>query len=114
MSLFTKHSTPMGHAKFSTNSLFLATDLLSGMFYCDITDRLPFISMKGNTHMNINNHIKIRLFGEKHWNRFTEMMTLTYWGSLHLPETEWYTNFISAVKRIYEMSFPLLKFLCHE
>ena len=36
--------------KFSTNNLFLATDLLSGMFYCDITDHLPcFISMKVNT-----------------------------------------------------------------
>ena len=42
--------------KFSTNNLFLANDLLSGMFYCDITDHLLcFISMKGNTHMNMNN-----------------------------------------------------------
>ena len=52
--------------KFSTNNLFLGTDLLSGMIYCDITDHLPyFISMKGNTHMNMNNCPKIRLFGEK-------------------------------------------------
>ena len=55
---------------FSTNNLFLATDLLSGMFYCDITDHLPcFISMKGNTHMNMNNRPNIRLFGEKNCNR---------------------------------------------
>ena len=45
---------------FSTNNLFLATDLLSGMFYCDITDHLPcFISMKGNTHINMNNRPNI-------------------------------------------------------
>ena len=36
------------------------------------------------------------------------MMTLTDWDSLYLPETDWYTAFISTVKRIYEMSFPLV------
>ena len=51
--------------KCSTNNLFSATDLLSGMFYCDITGHRPcFVSMKGNTHMNMNNRPKIR-FGEK-------------------------------------------------
>ena len=92
--------------KFLTNNLFLATDLLSGMFYCDITDHLPrFISMKGNTHMNMNNRPNIRLFGEKNCNKFTEIMTLTDWDSLYLPETDWYTAFISTVKKINEMSF---------
>ena len=30
-------------------------------------------------------------------------MTLTDWDSLYLAETDWYTAFISTVKRIYEM-----------
>ena len=35
-------------------------------------------------------------------------MTLTDLDSLYLPETDWYTAFISTVKRIYEMPFSLV------
>ena len=59
--------------------------------------------MKGNTHLNMNNRPKIGLFGERNCNKFTEMMTLVDWDSLYLPETDWYTAFISTVKRIYEI-----------
>ena len=45
---------------------------------------------------------------KKNCNKFTEMMTLTDWDSLYLPETDWYTALISTVKRIYEMAFPLV------
>ena len=36
-------------------------------------------------------------------------MNLNDWGSLYLPETDWYTAFISTVERIYEMSIPLVR-----
>ena len=36
-------------------------------------------------------------------------MNLNDWGSLYLPETDWYTAFISTVKIIYEMSIPLVR-----
>ena len=107
--LDTSYGIDLMFVKFSANNLFLATDLLSAMFYCDITDHLPcFISIKGNTHMNMNNRPKIRLFDEKNCNKFTELMTLTDWDSLYLAETDWKTAFISTVKRNYEMSFPLV------
>ena len=58
--------------------------------------------------MNMNNRPKIRLHSEKNCNKFTEMITLTDRDLLYLPETDWYTAFVSTVKRIYEMSFPLV------
>ena len=118
---YSPYSTPMRLTDFSatridhifvkiaTNNFLLTIDLLPGVFYCDITDHLPcFISMKGNTHMNINIRPKIRIFGKKDCNKFTEMMTLTDWNSLYLSEADWYTAFTSTVKIIYEMSFPLV------
>ena len=48
-----------------TNNLFLTIDLFSGMFYCDITDHIPFYVYERNTHRNIDNRPKIMPFGEK-------------------------------------------------
>ena len=61
--------------RFAKNSRLQPTNTLSGMFYCDITDHLPcFVSLKCNLCVDNANRPKVRLFGDKNWRKFKELM----------------------------------------
>ena len=85
-------------------------DILSGIFYSDISDHLPcFISFKINNPVKMNNRPFTRLYGEAQCNAFKENMNSFLWESLYVPGEDWYTNFIVAIKAIFEKSFPLVR-----
>ena len=95
--------------KYAKNSRLQPTSTLSGMFYCDITDHLPcFVSLKSNLYVDNANRPKVRLFGDKNWIKFKELMESYDWNTLYLSSTDLYRSFISIVKRFYEISFPMV------
>ena len=57
-------------------SCAMYSDILTGMLYCDISDHLPcFVSLKCTDYINMNERKKVRLYGERKYQRSMEKMT---------------------------------------
>jgi hypothetical protein len=96
--------------KFSTKNLALINECLSGLFYCDISDHLPcFLSVKCQTHIDLRNRPKIRLYGDINGRNFVTSMQSTDWNALFTPDNDWYDAFLLKLKHIYNSCFPLVR-----
>ena len=88
--------------KFTRQELVNAADVISGMFYFDMTDHLPcFLSIKSKYNPSNTAKPKVRLFGDRNCCKFREMMSTYDWSSLYICNNDWYSAFISVVKRLY-------------
>lgn len=87
------------------------SNMISGIFYCDISDHLPcFTSIWHNLHHNPHIRPYRRIFGHKNCTAFMSKMESENWQLIYRDENEdWYSRFINTVLRIYESSFPLVK-----
>ena len=95
--------------KFTRQELVNASDVISGMFYCDMTDHLPcFLSIKSKYNPSNTAKPNVRLFGDRNCSKFREMMSTYDWNSLYICNNDWYSAFISVVKRLYLSCFPLV------
>ena len=105
----TSHSaTCIDHIFFKQSTPSL--DSVSGIFYCDISDHLPcFISIVSGKACNNSKRPLIRLFSEKNNNIFIERMNAMNWDEIYTPDIDWCEAFVVNVKRIYELSFPLVQ-----
>ena len=83
-------------------------EILSGMFYCDISDHLPcFLSLLWQ-RATYNNPPLIRIFGEKNILKFKRSMIDEHWEDIYTDGTDWFAQFISVVKNKFEMNFPMV------
>ena len=93
--------------RFAKNHKSKLNQIMSGIFYCDITDHLPcFLSIK----IKLSNILKrplTRIFGDRNCTRFIEAM-----GNENLHSVFWYSIFVAKVKQKYESSFPLIQISC--
>ena len=85
-------------------------NILSGLFYRDITDHLPcFTSIKHNRTCCIGERPMTRLFGEKNSNYFVQRMEAENWNEIYSEGGGYYTKFITVVLRIFQQSFPVVR-----
>ena len=85
-----------------------ASDVISGMFYCSISDHFPcFLSIESK-HISPNiDKLMVTLFGDRNISHFKELMGTYVWNCLYIPNIDWYCAFISVVKRLYLSCFLL-------
>ena len=77
-------------------------NILSGLFYCDISDHLPcFTSIKHNRTCCIGERPMTRLFGEKNSTSFVQRMEAENWNEIYSEGGNYYTKFITVVLRIF-------------
>ena len=95
--------------RFAKNHKSQLNQVMSGIFYCDITDHLPcFLSIK----IKLSNNLKrllTRIFGDRNCTRFIEAMGNENWDSVFTTDSDWYSIFVAKVKQKYESSFPLIQ-----
>ena len=85
-------------------------NILSGLFYCDISDHLPcFTSIKHNRTSCIGERPMTRLFGEKNSTSFVQRMEAENWNEIYSEGGDYYTKFITVVLRIFQQSFPVVR-----
>ena len=85
-------------------------NILSGLFYCDISDNLPcFTSIKHNRTCCIGERPMTRLFGEKNSTSFVQRMEAENWNEIYSEGGDYYTKFITVVLRIFQQSFPVVR-----
>ena len=86
-------------------------DLISGILYCDLSDHLPcFVSMcVGSNVKDIHNRPMTRLFGERQCQSFVNSMAVYDWDVLYNDSNDFYATFITAVKEIFDASFPYVR-----
>ena len=81
-------------------------NILSGLFYCDISDHLPsFVSIKHNKICSKDERPMTRLFGEKNMANFVRGMETENWNKIYINGGNYYTQFITIVFRIFQRSF---------
>ena len=102
----TSHSaTLIDHVFIRTPSKEIET--VSGIFYASISDHLPnFVSLKCIKSITNQNRPMVRLYGTKQCNKFVSSMESFDWEVLYRDNNDIYQNFVSAVYRIFECSFP--------
>ena len=87
-----------------------AVNMISGLFYCDISDHLPcFISIKHNRQCNAGERPLTRLFGEKNSAVFVQKMETQNWDDIYSNTEDYYNKFITAVIHIFQQSFPVVR-----
>ena len=85
-------------------------NIISGLFYCDISDHLPnFISIKHNRTCCKDEKPLTRLFGEKNTASFMQRMGRENWNDIYTGDGDYYSKFITVVLRIYQQSFPIVR-----
>ena len=84
-------------------------EILSGMFYCDISDHLPFFLALLCQRATNNNRPLIRIFGEKNILKFKISMIEENWEDIYTDGTDWFAQFISVVKNKFETNFPMVR-----
>ena len=85
-------------------------NILSGLFYCDISDHLPsFVSIKHNNTCRKDERPITRLFGEKNMANFVRGMETENWNEIYINGGDYYTKFITIVLRIFQQSFPVVR-----
>ena len=86
-------------------------NILSGLFYCDISDHLPsFVSMKHNKICSKDERLMTILFGEKNMVNFVRGMETENWNEIYINGGDYYTKFITIVLRIFQRSFPVFRY----
>ena len=84
--------------------------IISGLFYCDISDHLPnFISIKHNRTCCKDERPMTRLFGEKNTASFVQRMETENWNDIYTGDCDYYSKFIIVVLRLYQQSFPIVR-----
>ena len=92
------------------NKKIKPADIASGLLFKDITDHPPcFISIKCGNHNTKMSRPLTRVFGDKNCQRFIESMQAENWQALYEPDADWYSRFITVVKRKFETCFPLVR-----
>ena len=86
-------------------------NIMSGLFYCEITDHLPcFLSLKFEKYNRMDERPMTRLFGEKNCAIFVQKMQSQNWNEIYYDTgEETYDKFISTVQNIYQQEFPLVR-----
>ena len=85
-------------------------NILSGLFYCDISDHLPsFVSIKHNKTCCKDERPITWLFGEKNMANFVRGMETENWNEIYINGGDYYTKFITIVLRIFQQSFPVVR-----
>ena len=83
--------------------------IYAGIFFSDISDHLPcFVSFAFNKPGHTKRPLT-RLFGESNCQKFVNHMTNENWDVIYNSHGDWYLKFITTVKRIFDMSFPLVQ-----
>ena len=108
-------TTCIDHIFVKTSHKDKVLNIMSGLFYCEITDHLPcFLSLKFEKYNRMEERPMIRIFGEKNCAIFVkkqQQQQQSYnWNEIH-DDTgeEIYDKFISAVHNIYQQAFPLVR-----
>ena len=85
-------------------------NILSGLFYCEISDQLPCcISIKINRICCAGERPFTRLFGDKNSTVFVQKMESEKWDDIYFGDGDYYNKFISVVLRIFQQSFPVVR-----
>ena len=86
-------------------------NVMSGLFYCEITDHLPcFLSLKFEKYNRTDERPMTRIFGEQNCAIFIQKMQSQNWNEIYNDTgEESYDKFISAVHNIYQQAFPLVR-----
>ena len=106
----TSHSaTCIDHIFVRNPSNPINSQILSGIFYCDISDHLPcFTSIKLASTNTPVNRPKVRIFSEKNCGIFKARINGIKWDDVYVDNIDWYQSFIAKVKQAYECAFPLV------
>ena len=85
-------------------------NIISSLLYCDISDHLPnFLSIKHNRTCCKDERPMTRLFGEKNTTSYVQRMEAENWNDIYTGDGDYYSKFITAVLRIYQQSFPIVR-----
>ena len=80
-----------------------------GILYCDISDHLPcFLSLKCKSNANLTRPMT-RIFGDKNCLKFVEAMEIEPWEDLYEDNNDWYSVFVTRVRRKFETCFPVVQ-----
>ena len=104
-------TTCIDHIFMKTSHKDKVLNIMSGLFYCEITDHLPcFLSLKFEKYNRMDERPMIRIFGEKNCAIFVQKMQSYNWNEIHNDTgEEIYDKFISVVHNIYQQAFPLVR-----
>ena len=104
-------TTCIDHIFMKTYQKDKVLNVMSGLFYCDITDHLPcFLSLKFEKYNRIDERPMTRIFGEKNCANFIQKMQSHNWYEIYNDTgEEIYDKFILAVHNIYIQAFPLVR-----
>ena len=104
-------TTCIDHIFVKTSHKDKVLNIMSGLFYCEITDHLPcFLSLKFEKYNRMDERPMIRIFGEKNCAFFVQKMQSYNWNEIHNDTgEEIYDKFIAAVHNIYQQAFPLVR-----
>ena len=84
-------------------------NILSGLFYCDISDHLPsFVSIKHNKTCK-DERPMTRLFSEKNMANFVRGMETKNWNEIYTNGDDYYTKCMTIVLRIFQQSFSVIR-----
>ena len=108
----TPHSaTCIDHIFIRNGSKDMLSKVLSGIFYCDISDHLPcYTSIESYQRPKSNiNRPKVRLYGDQNCNKFRAAMSDTDWDVIYNDSEDWFDAFLRKVKQNFELCFPLVR-----
>ena len=89
-------------------------DVTSGMFFCDISDHLPFfVSIKMNMCVTNEARPMTRLYGQNNCAKFISEMYETSWDDIFAISDDWYTQFVLKIKSVFEASLLLICSKCY-
>ena len=101
-------TTCIDHIFMKTSHKDKVLNIMSGLFYCEITDHLPcFYREKYN---RMDERPMTRIFGEKNCAIFVQKMQSRNWNEMYNDTgEETCDKFISTVQNIYQQAFTLVR-----